>query len=300
MAINYKNLLDNIIDGVYLTDRGRKILYWNRGAERITGYSAAEVVGTRCSDNILIHVDGRGNSLCHGACPLHASIRLGEVHDAEIYLHHKLGHRLPVWVRTTPCKDSQGEIIGGAELFTDLSGKNAITLRIEELSKLALLDNLTQLANRRFVEMEIQGRLSELARYHLSFGLLMMDLDHFKSINDKYGHPAGDQVLRAVARTVTFTARSFDLFGRWGGEEFVGLIRNVDRSGLEMVGDRIRVLVEKTQVNEGGVTLNATVSVGATLARVSDTQETLIERADKLLYRSKKEGRNRLTLDDGE
>ena len=97
----YRTIVENMHDGLYFVDRERRITYWNRGAERITGYSAAEVVGTSCADNILVHVDALGRQLCQGSCPLIAAMADGAAHEAEVFLHHKQGHRLPVWVRTS-------------------------------------------------------------------------------------------------------------------------------------------------------------------------------------------------------
>jgi len=297
MVIDYESLIANISDGLYIVDNDRRIVYWNKAAERITGFTFAEVVNSHCWDNILIHVDGDGNRLCHGMCPLAATIRDGGFRDAEIYLHHKDGHRVPVWTRVTPLRDAHGTIVGGAELFTDLSNRNAITLKIQELETLSLLDSLTQLANRRYAEMELKGRLAEMERLGLSFGVLLIDIDHFKRFNDTYGHAVGDLALKTVAKTLASTARPFDFFGRWGGEEFVGIIRHVDRVRLATVGKRVCALVENTKVKSGTFVLNVTVSIGAALAAPSDSIESLLKKADDLLYRSKRRGRNCLTLD---
>ena len=173
--MNYKVLIDTIYDGFYFTDSDRRIMFWNKSAERITGFIAEEVLGHRCSDNILIHVDGKGNNLCLGMCPLAATIEDGSSRESEVYLHHKNGHRLPVWIRITPIRDTKGVIVGGAELFTDLSPRNALALRIEELERHALLDNLTQLANRYYETFDKMTSFSKgifstifSAGYHIS------------------------------------------------------------------------------------------------------------------------------------
>jgi len=296
MEIDYKNLIETISDGLYLVDRDRRIIYWNQKAEKITGYRAEEVLGHRCQDNILIHVDMNGNSLCMGNCPIAATMKDGDHRDARVFLHHKNGHRVPVWIRAAPLRDTAGNIVGGAELFTDLSAGNAITEQIQELERLSFLDNLTQLANRRFVEMELDSRISEKNRYGAAFGVIFMDIDHFKRVNDTYGHDVGDRVLRTVARTFINTARPSDLMGRWGGEEFIGILRRINGGGLHKVAERIRSLVEKSQIRENGIKLHVTVSIGGTLADKDDTAESILKRADNLLYQSKESGRNRCTI----
>ena len=247
-GVSFKSIIDNLHDGLYFVDRNRVITYWNKAAEQISGFSAEEVVGRSCSDNILTHVDDRGRSLCFGLCPLAKSIADGEFREAEVFLHHKAGHRIPVAARISVLRDKQGEIIGGIELFTDISHQKVNQLRLQELEKLALLDNLTGLANRHYLEKEIQSCFAEKKRFQVPFGLLFLDIDRFKEVNDSFGHVAGDEVLRLVAKTFLANSRPFDLYGRWGGEEFLGLIRNVSLDDLEELGNRLRLLVEQSYV----------------------------------------------------
>jgi diguanylate cyclase (GGDEF)-like protein len=116
-------------------------------------------------------------------------------------------------------------------------------------------------------------------------------------VNDSYGHHVGDSVLRMVARTMMKNARPYDLFGRWGGEEFIGVIRNVNRVGLSDIANRVRLLVEKSYLEIGQKTICTTLSMGATIAKAQDTLISLVTRADKLMYQSKKDGKNRLCAD---
>ena len=292
----YEKIIENLHDGLYFVDRNRVIIYWNKAAERISGYTANEVVGLSCADNILNHVDAEGNHLCTGMCPLAATITDGKPHEDEVYMHHKDGHRIPVSVRVSPLTDKDGKIIGGIELFTDISNQVANQLRVKELEKLALIDNLTQLANRRYIDHEIQRILEEKRRLNVPFGILFMDIDHFKKFNDTYGHDVGDKVLKFVANTFVSNARPYDLYGRWGGEEFIGIIRNVSYKDLEALGNRIRSLIENSYIMHENKKLNVTISIGATLVNADDSIDSLMKRADINLYKSKKAGRNCLTI----
>lgn len=292
----YKDILDNLHDGLYFVSRERVIIYWNKAAERISGFSADEVVGRSCYDNILLHIDEDGNSLCTGLCPLSATIVDGESRQVEAYLHHREGHRVPVAMRVSPLKDDDGNIIGATELFTDISNQDVNRLRIKELEQLAFLDNLTGIANRNYVDRELKSRFGEYKRFGVPFGLLFMDIDHFKTFNDTHGHDVGDDVLKFVANTFVTNGRPFDLYGRWGGEEFVGIIRNIDAEDLKTLGNRMRVLIANSYIRRRWTKLHVTISVGATLVRWGDTQDSLIKRADELLYASKEAGRNCLTL----
>ncbi|MBN1655017.1 MAG: sensor domain-containing diguanylate cyclase [Deltaproteobacteria bacterium] len=297
MKYDFQQIVDNLFDGLYVVDNQRIITYWNKAAERITGYGADEVIGFSCKDDILVHVDDKGVGLCRGLCPLARTLRDSKVREAEVFLHHKAGHRVPVWVRITPLKDQDGRVIGAAELFTDLSNQSVIAERMRELEKLATLDRLTGLPNRNHIEPEIDVRLQEFRRYATVFGVMFCDIDRFKTFNDTYGHDVGDMVLKTVSNTLKHNIRPFDVIGRWGGEEFVGVVRNVDRDTLCTVGERWRMLVEKTYISHHGATLNVTVSIGATLAQSADTVETIVKRADQFLYESKHNGRNRLTAE---
>jgi len=290
-------IIEILHDGLYFVDRDRKITYWNKAAERISGFSAEEVVGHFCHENILTHIDAEGNQLCSMCCPLEQTISDQKLRETQIYMHHKDGHRIPVSVRVSALTDREGQVIGGIELFTDISNQNANELRIKELEKMALLDRLTQLANRNYIEREINNRFEEKNRFQMSFGILFMDIDHFKKFNDTYGHNVGDRVLKFVADTFVHNARPFDLFGRWGGEEFIGVIRNTSRQDLEILGDRIRMLVESSYLYHDDRKLQVTISIGATLVREGDTMESILKRSDELLYQSKKSGRNCLTID---
>ena len=293
---SFEKIVENLHDGLYFVDRNRIITYWNKAAEQISGFSAKEVVGKSCAENILTHVDDEGHSLCTGLCPLAETISDGKPREAEVYMHHKAGHRIPVSIRVSTLADGRGDILGGIELFTDISNQTANELRVKELEKLALLDNLTQLANRNYIEREFQSRFEEKKRFNLSFGILFMDIDHFKNFNDTHGHDVGDMVLKYVANTFVTNSRPFDLYGRWGGEEFIGIIRNINEKDLELLGNRIRSLTEHSYIVHENEKISVTISIGATMVKEKDTIDTLIKRADTLLYKSKAAGRNRLTM----
>ena len=297
MEYDYKNLIDEMYDAVYFVDKDRRIIYWNKAAEEITGYSASEVIGTRCADNVLVHVDESGANLCKGDCPLAKTIQDEVSREASVYLQHKAGHRLPVVVRVAPLRDGKGVLVGGAELFTDNSEKSLMLERIKDLEEMALLDGLTKLSNRSRMEFELEARMEELKRYGLSFGVLFIDIDHFKRFNETYGHDKGDLALKTVANTLQSASRPFDIYGRWGGEEFVGIIKNVDYPGLSRVGRRCLVLVQNSFIPLEEERVHVTVSIGGTLAKPTDTVDSVIKRAEGLMYDSKKQGRNRLILD---
>jgi diguanylate cyclase (GGDEF)-like protein/PAS domain S-box-containing protein len=293
----FKDILDSLQDGVYFVDVDRRITYWNKGAERITGYKSSESVGKSCSDNLLVHIDENGVNLCKTGCLLAKTLMDGLVRESEAYLQHKDGHRLPVFMRVSALRDSSGQIIGAVQTFSDNSSEAALLQRIDLLQRASLVDPLTGLANRRCIDMKFQSRIDEMQRYGWPCGLLFLDIDNFKIVNDTYGHNVGDRVLMMVARTLSSNMRSHDLLGRYGGEEFAAIITNVDMAELHSFADRLRLLVEKSGFDTEYSTIRATVSIGATLVRPEDTVEKAIVRADSFMYNSKMNGRNRVSTD---
>lgn len=293
----YKRILENLFDGVYFVDRRRRITYWNKGAERISGFKPDDVIGRSCADNLLMHVDKAGTVLCSSGCPLRATMQDGEVREVEVFLHHAEGHRVPVVVRATPLRDEQGEIVGAVETFSDNSNMIEALKRVDQLNQEAHQDPLTGIGNRRYIEMKINSSLVEFNQNYQPFGLLMLDIDRFKRVNDKFGHDVGDQVLKMIASTIEKNIRTTDHIGRWGGEEFLVLVHNLDPNHLHWISDKLRALVASSYLPVSGNLVQVTVSVGATLVKPMDTLATLVKRADRLLYKSKAEGRNRVTGD---
>lgn len=292
----YKDVLDNLHDGVYFVDTARRITYWNRGSERISGFSSSEVMGNSCSDNILRHINDEGVILCTSMCPLAYTIRDGKPRQANVYLHHKDGHRVPVVVNAIPLYGVNGEIAGAIESFTDNSAYLNAMERVQVLSEAALQDFLTGIGNRRFVEMKLSGGVSETQQFDAHIGFLLFDIDYFKILNDNHGHDAGDQVLKMVANTINHNIRPIDFLGRWGGDEFIVLLQNVNESQIRSIANKLRMLVEQSFLISGKNTFSVTVSGGATTILPGDTPQSLFKRADQLLYQSKHNGRNQLSF----
>lgn len=293
----YKELIENLYDGVYFVDRERVITYWNKGAERITGYSAQRVVGHSCQDHLLNHVTAEGVELCKRQCPLAACLVDGGAREAEVFLHHADGYRLPVQVRIAPIRDSEGNILGAVETFSDNTRTLTDRKKIRELRRAAYTDRLTGIENRSHLEGRLRAAAAEYENRTESVGVLFMDIDHFKLVNDTYGHETGDLVLRMVAATLRHNLRATDVVGRWGGEEFLALVYEMDsQEALRTLAEKLRGLVEFSRLDLESGPLYVSVSLGATLWLPDDTPESVVRRADALMYQSKREGRNRVTV----
>ena len=293
--LSYERLLDGIYDGVYFVDRNRRITYWNKGAEELTGYSRSEVIGRHCFDNILSHVDSQGCNLCVGGCLLTTALTDGQRREDEVYLQHKLGHRIPMSVRISPLKNASGEVIGAIEVFSDISAKKNIERRAGELEQLVFRDALTGVSNRRYMGLKVEQALQEVQQFGRQIGLLLVDIDHFKEVNDTLGHETGDLVLKMVCNTLGHNLRHGDHIGRWGGDEFVLIAMDVGVEGLSSIAARYCKLIAESTIPSGEKRTHVTCSMGATLLRADETAAEVLSRADELMYKSKLNGRNRET-----
>jgi len=295
--VTYETILDRVEDGIYFVDRDRRIRLWNSGAEAITGFSRDDVLGGVCGNHWLCHVDPSGRVMCSDDCPLEHALNRASPCETEAYLQHKLGHRIPVRIKSWPLRNRQGELIGAVEVFRPTVVGRRQEQIIEELSHLALIDDLTHLPNRRHFDLQLDRRLAELNRFGWPFGVLMMDLDHFKQVNDTFGHHVGDQVLHMVARTLLANCRSLDTVARWGGEEFAAIIANVREEELLTVAEKLRAMVESSGLRESSsAPVRVTISVGGAMALANEPAGELMRRADDMLYAAKRSGRNRVCL----
>lgn len=290
IPLDITQVADALSDGVYATDRERRIVYWSRAAERITGFSSEEVLGRCCADNILMHVDTEGRSLCLQGCPLAATMNDGAEREVSVVLHHKLGHRVPVLVRARPIVDRDGERIGALEVFSDQTSPAVVRARMAQLEALALIDPLTQLPNRRYLASTLASHVAMQQRSGVPFGVAFLDIDGFKRFNDRHGHEAGDRALQTVARTLAATIRPHDTAGRWGGEEFLVVLANLEAGGIEALAQRLCRMVRHSRIHVGEATLTLTVSCGAAVATPGDTPDSIVDRADRLMYARKRAG----------
>jgi diguanylate cyclase (GGDEF)-like protein/PAS domain S-box-containing protein len=277
-------LLNGLHEGVYLVDLDCRIHFWNDAAAAISGYSADEVMGKRCADDLLVHVDDCGVQKCGDGCPLRRSMADGNPCEAEVYLLHKSGHRVAVSVRTTPVRDLAGHIVGGLEAFVNC---DRLGRRVNELEALAFTDPLTGVASRRCFETQMSRAILDARTTAMPLSLVVVDLNDFKPVNDAFGHPAGDAVLVTVAHTLREAVRRTDLVARWGGDEFVILLPSAPSHIAAQACDRIRALVRQARTLYQGKEIRVTVSAGYASLADADDDTTLFQRADRQLYRDK-------------
>ncbi|GBG57594.1 GGDEF domain-containing protein [Sporomusaceae bacterium FL31] len=298
-AKNIQEILNHLYEGIIIVDTNKVVVYWNPEAEKISGYLASEFIGRCCCDKSLVHVDQHGERLCEKSCPFTASLCTGQVYETEAYLNHKEGHQVPVSARMIPLYDNHDKFIGAIELFRDNSPRETLMKELADLNDQATIDPLTGLRNRRYAEVIINSKLNEIRSGGTTFGVLFIDIDHFKTINDTYGHDVGDLVLKMLARTLMNNTRQHDVLVRWGGEEIVAVIVSPNiQTKLTIIADKLRHLIGQSILPvDHGTDIQVTVSIGATVAQGEDTVQSLVKRADHLMYQAKKSGRNCVKTD---
>ena len=292
----YREIVENMHDGIYFVDRERRITYWNKGAERITGYTAVEVVGSSCSNNILIHVDAMGRQLCKGSCPLIATMADGAPHETEVYLHHKQGHRLPVWVRTSPLPAADGSFIGAVEMFTEISSRQALQAQVEELKKLALVDRADRPsepeAPRGSIALAAGGTAAQRDRLRPALHGHRPLQAVQRPLRSRHRRPGPDHRGQHPVAFGPAVRHGVPL----GRGEFAGIFPHTDAATLEAIAERLRILVAHSRARTASGELTVTVSIGGTVAEADDSAASLVKRADTLMYASKTDGRNRVTI----
>ncbi|WP_415396950.1 diguanylate cyclase [Sulfurimonas sp. CS5] len=193
------------------------------------------------------------------------------------------------WVqaRITPIINDDGELIEINTVYQDITNKKL-------LEELYITDTLTQIYNRTYFDKLMTSIALYQRKADTNFVILIADIDHFKVINDTYGHQVGDEALKEVAKTLKDTLRDDDIVARWGGEEFVVMLKDIDLKEAQSIAEKLRAKIEKTKVQN---TINITTSIGLTKYYVGEDTKLTFKRADNALYEAKKTGRNRVVTE---
>ncbi len=280
---NFQKLFESTQDVYYRTDADGVVLKVGPAVRRVLGYEPEEIVGRRAED-YYPHPSERE--------PLKKALReYGQVQDFEGRMVRRDGVIIDISISTCALYDSAGQFLGVEGIYRDISDRKNLE---RELRRLATSDSLTGIANRRAFLEQATDSLRRAARYDKDLVLFIADLDHFKAVNDLYGHVAGDAVLKSFANAVALEPRDTDLFGRLGGEEFGILLHEVRCKEAQNVAERIGDATRDLRfLAADGHEYRVTVSIGATRNHRDDRGiERLLARADMALYAAKTAGRD--------
>ncbi|MBK5277106.1 MAG: diguanylate cyclase [Desulfuromonadales bacterium] len=298
------DIIDFLPDATFVLDNDKRVIAWNRAIEEMTGISKEEILGQGDYAHSLPFYGVRRPHL----------LDLLDIDDKELVARYSYvvreGNRLHaeafapalyggkgawIWTFGAPLFNTKGERIGAIETVRDITEQK----RLEEmLSQQARTDQMTGVNNRgRFLEL-LDVEIERAYRYGRSLCVLMLDLDHFKSVNDTRGHAAGDEAIRTVTRVLQSTGiRQSDFLGRIGGEEFAVALPETDLQDAADAAERVRLQLAATKVSYASENFSITVSIGVSTYRGGDSQETLLQRADQAMYQAKQTGRDRVCLE---
>jgi diguanylate cyclase (GGDEF)-like protein/PAS domain S-box-containing protein len=279
-------------DAIIIIDTQHAIVSFNEGAERMFGYEQKEIIGERLDtllpERFQLQHDVMIDEFGAGALEVKQMGR----RNRQIYGRRKDGNEFVASAQIMKLGDKDSRYF--AAVMRDISESKKTE---EELLRLAATDPLTGALNRREFSLLAEREALRSNRYHHALSLLMFDLDYFKKLNDTYGHSAGDKVLQRFTTLCVNALRNVDIFGRWGGEEFVALLPETDIEGAAVIGERLRKLVADSVLNYADHKINFTVSVG--VAQYKDSESSIdgpLGRADSAVYDAKKAGRNRISV----
>lgn len=291
-----RDLSNHVGDGVCYVDKDLRILLWNQAAEQATGLNQTEVTGKSWREDIRMHLGPEKPGPGPHACPVEQTIREGKIRIVDVFLPHKDGYRIPVHLRILPVSDDKNNIIGAAAVFTPTTPLIMVPMGQIHLEHSGFLDAGLGVPNRKFLEMILRKRLEEYKKFGLSFGLLFIDMDHFTKFEEKHGRFNSTKILKIIAGTLQKNVRYLDVMGVWEKDQFLVLLHNIEENRLDIVANKLRLMVAESYLLTETVTLNATVSIGACLVQRYDTPESLVSRAQKLMMHSKWRGRNKVSL----
>lgn len=285
-------LMDNLPGMAYrcLYDEYWTMKFISNGCRELTGYEPDALVDNR--DVAFANLMSDDDNL-KSVQVVEEAIGSAEAFSLEYQLVRKNGQVIWVWERGRAVEDGDGLVLEG--IILEITDRKFLE---QELSELAAHDTLTGLYNRREMNRLLSEEISRAGRYDRHLALLWIDIDHFKLVNDQYGHPAGDAVLTAVCERLSQGIRSVDAFGRYGGEEFMILLPEMDGAEAREAAERLRQLVADYTISlEGVADVRLTVSIGiAVFPQHGLTADALNNIADRAMYLAKANGRNQVCL----
>lgn len=289
-----KVITDVLGEGVFLVDSDGKILFANPEAIRLLGYSFNEIEGVRIHE-VIYKQQPDGTLYKPDENPLFDAIASGNDYgnDDGVFTC-KSGFMMPVsFVCRNILKDNtmDGAVIAFRDITVQKKHLQSLEAINELLEKQATTDALTGIFNRMKFNKSLANEIKRAERYNTPFSLIIFDIDHFKQVNDTYGHLAGDNVLKHIAKLVTANLRQIDIFARWGGEEFVIQTPDTPLDGAIRLAEKLRSEIEGYDFSEPKM---VTTSFGVATFRNEDNDITLVNRADEALYRAKEGGRNQV------
>ena len=293
MALFQQSLLHGMQDAVAFVDSQLQIFHWNQAAERLTGILGSAVHQKYWTPALTTMRDDQGRVITENACPVADAIKTSQPSVRRVSIDGRQRQAVPVEMHVVPVCGHDGTTYGATVLLQDVAQKSSLEKTCLSLHAKATRDPLTQVANRAEFDRVHARFLVAHRESKLPCSLIIADIDSFKSVNDTYGHQAGDEVIVRFAKQMQSKTRTGDLVARYGGEEFVVLCADCDISQVTQRAEEIRRAFASTpHAILGGRC--CTASFGVTELQPGDTADTMLHRADRALYQAKDTGRNKV------
>jgi diguanylate cyclase (GGDEF)-like protein/PAS domain S-box-containing protein len=292
----YRAALDGVMAGVYLVDKTGKILFWNTGAERISGYLRQEIVGHSALQDFLGHVDPDNNPINGELLPVSIALRNGKDNAAQVSIRHKSGNRILARLHAAPIRDSRGALLGAVETFEESILNPHLDVRQSKLQEYGCIDDASGLLNHDLVQSQLRKTLATFAEHPVPFSILCIGIDRLEAVKSRSGAGAVAALLRAVGQTLENSLRPTDTIGRWRENEFLAVLIECGPQEVGKVGERLRKLAQRCEVEWWGDQMRATISLGGTSAQTADTSDAMVQRAEAALKSCGELGGNRIVL----
>lgn len=299
--IYLEHIMESMGDGMVVIDRGHTVIQANSAAAASLGVEKEEMTGRKCYE--VIHREGAPCRDSHVICPMPAVFERGETVKV-LHTHSDVAkNERHMEITASPLKDRSGETFAMVETYRDIMEKkvdDALVNLVQKLNEaqthlkhMADTDELTGLKNRRSIMERLEEEFQRAKRSHRPLSLIMLDIDHFKRINDAHGHLFGDFVLKMIALRIKDSLRKHDILGRVGGEEFLIVAPDSGAEESVHVAERVRRSISAKPIGDKTAEVGATLSAGVTVMTAQDeSADAVFSRADTALYKAKDEGRN--------
>jgi PAS domain S-box-containing protein len=260
-----RSILETLPVALYVVDRDRKIMLWNTRAEELSGFFRHEVIGRACRDNLLTHCNQHGKILCGDACPLAETMHDGRPREMEVYMRHKMGHRVPVRVQSVVVRNESGSIMGAAEVFEQIAAMPARVL------------------DRASMETVLHTQILNFQERHIPFGILLIQIEGLPRVDLMYGRPAEREIIEELTDTLARSMRREDYLGWWSENRLLAVLPNCWPVAMDEITETLQDLVSQTEVPWWGDRLKAVVKVGRADVQDGDMAASLVNRCEEAL-----------------
>jgi PAS domain S-box-containing protein len=258
-----RTILEDLPTALYVVDRERRILLWNSHAEKVSGYLRHEVIGRACRDDILMHCNEHGAILCGDACPLAETMRDGRPREVDVFMQHKLGHRVPVRVQSMAIRNESGAIVAAAEVFVE----TAVTPG--------------RVLDRASMETVLRTQFVDYEERHIPVGILLIEVQGLPGVGRNYGIQAGHEITAELTATLARCLRREDHLGWWSEDRLLAIIASCWPAALAEIEETLQDLVAQTTVPWWGDRLRISVKVRRADVHGGDSPQSRLARCEE-------------------